>query len=185
MKKIFILLLLSFTIIFAKNFDISKIKEGDIILIQNSEAISKIFEDFCDSKYSTMGILHFENNIWNILKMDSSCFSCKGGVYLYSLNDYLKMENTKSIKILRPKYINNLSKKMKNYLINEANTGSKNIGYDYSYQLKNNNNLYCTELVYYIYPEIFDLSITHYTLKVLCDNNIIKNNVQEVYQWER
>jgi len=131
-----------------------------------------------------MGIVKKVDNEWHILKMDSPNFISKGSIYFFNLKNFIKDEQTAKIEIIRNKKI--LKKSLKNFsfLINEEKKGSLNVGYDYSF-IKNNSDLYCTELVYKVYPEIFSLKKKHYTFNVLCENNIIKNKIKVIDIWKR
>lgn len=162
------------------------VKEGDIVMFSNNtSSISIMVKDFCQSNFSSMGIIKIEDNIIKVLKMDSDSFRDKGSLRIYSLYDYINFEKTNEIKIIRVKNYNKEHITQINQFYKEVLNNKNKFTYDYNYLLSTKNKLYCTEFIYTVYSHIFDTSMNHSGLNILCDTNIKNIEVEEVYQWKK
>jgi hypothetical protein len=126
---------------------LSSLNDGDIICRLGDRLWSKFFKELSpnDKRFSHLGIVRIRDNIVSVINAEGLAIEGKDYVNEVSLKDFLK--TAQSIGIYRVKNI-------QGEIISD--TALEYIGrhFDWKFDMEENNNLYCTELLYVILKKL-------------------------------
>ena len=125
---------------------VQHLKDGDIILRMGNGALSQVFSNvsLTDKRFSHLGIVQIRDESITVINSVGYLANRKKGVDEVSLEKFLEV--AMSVGIFRIKYIDGafISDKAREY-----------IGYpfDWNFDLSEDDNIYCTELLYIVLKE--------------------------------
>lgn len=153
-KTVFIIFLLTVFVdsAFAKGLEFAKLKTGDIIFRKEDSFLSDRFEKLDGRGYSHVGIIYLKNNQIFVLHIEQN--SEKNDLKIVSLKKYLKYATRYKIKRLKTSY------NEKSININIQKIIKDNPKFDFKFDLKSDDKMYCTELVYKMYERSFNKTLT-------------------------
>jgi hypothetical protein len=126
---------------------LSYLNDGDIICRLGDRIWSKFFKELSpkDKRFSHLGIVRIRNNIISIINAEGLAIEGKDYVNEVTLKDFLK--NAQSIGIYRSRTITGEA---------ISDTALKYIGrpFDWQFDMEEDNNLYCSELLYVILKKL-------------------------------
>jgi hypothetical protein len=123
------------------------LKDGDIILRLSDRPWSMLFKNLSpnDKKFSHLGIVKIRNNIISVIHSEGLIIERKGYVKEELLKDFLK--TAQSIGIYRLRII-------KGEKISDTALEYKGHPFDWQFDMNEDNNIYCTELLYVILKKL-------------------------------
>jgi len=126
---------------------VSFLKDGDIILRLGDRPWSMLFKNLSpnDKKFSHLGIVRIRNNIISIIHSEGLITEMKGYVKEESLKDFLKPAQSVGVYRLRM---------IEGEKISDAALKYKGFNFDWQFDMNEDNNLYCTELLYVILKKL-------------------------------
>lgn len=169
------------------NIDISKLNEHDLILIKGQSIQSKIISLFNLSveDYSHIGILAKENNIVYVLHSTPDG-THMNGIRYDTLSKFLELSYAKDYTILR--WQNTFSDFKKEIQDEFDKFKTRKAPFDYDFNNKENNNIYCSELVWLIFYNSgilkyndLDLSRPIYPKYFLKLNKLVEIQTTKIY----
>jgi len=152
LKKIIILLLLNSTLLFCDSFNVSILKEGDLIFQETNSEQGKALKLATKSRYTHVGMLLKYNNIWYVfeavepVKLTPLTQFINRGVNNHFVVKRIKNNN----KILTKIAINKIKRHVHDYLGKHYD-----IYFGWSDDL-----IYCTELIYKIFDRVLNIKIS-------------------------
>lgn len=171
-----VLILFFYNIIFNENplviqtNDIKKLKNYDLILTKGQSIRSRIVRFKND--YSHIGILRKKKDSFYVLHSTPDGTN-RNGVRFDEINQFIKLSSVYQVTILRLSFVDS-SKNIQNIF---SSYMQKKYPFDFEFNNKDINKLYCSELVYRIYNEASLLDSLDFNLEEpIYPEDFIKSN---------
>ncbi len=131
----------------------SNLKDGDLVLREGKGLVSEMFSKFSihDPHYSHAGVLLFENEKPYVYHVIGSSDGGKGGLKKESLADFCASTTNYSFAVYRTALLNDKANVLKHFF---NLLGSNHITFDEHFDLRTDNELYCSEMIYKMVLEI-------------------------------
>jgi hypothetical protein len=122
---------------------LSSLKDGDIICRLGDRIWSKFFKELSpnDKRFSHLGIVRIRENTITVINAEGLAVEGKDYVNEVSLKDFLKIAQRVGIYRLRT---------IEGYKISDEALKYKGRPFDWQFDMEEDNNLYCSELLYVI-----------------------------------
>jgi hypothetical protein len=170
-----VLIITAFNVIVVDAQTHQNLQEGDIIFQISKSGQSKAIQLATKSRYSHVGIIHKENGVYYV-------YEAIQPVKLTKLNDWIKRGENLHYIIKRLKNSHALLTQENIKKMKKAGEKFKGKNYDLYFGWSDES-VYCSELVWKIYKETFNIEIG--SLQQLRDfdlsNEIVKKKIQERY----
>ncbi len=135
--------------------EMSQIKSGDIILRHGYGAVSLLVEQVAGNhRVSHCGMLLKEGTTLSVIHAISSNYAQKDGVQTCPFQEFSSDARPNSLVVLRPKVANpdTLIAVAQHYV-------TENAPFDLQFSMETKDEIYCTELFYYIFKEAANIEL--------------------------
>jgi len=143
---------------------ISSLNDGDVICRLGDRAWSQLFMELSpnDKRFSHLGIVRIRDNIITVINAEGLAIEGKDYVNEVPLKEFLKIAQRVGIYRIRS---------LEGYKISDMALEYKGRPFDWKFDMEEDNNLYCSELLYVILKRLEP----NITLNIIWLNNIKKN----------